>query len=116
MLRNRRRICNSLITTFLASFALSSAARAQQTWTGALDATWSNPGNWSLAEPTLTDTATFPTPIPGTGAAITLSAGEQALSLLFQDSYTLTGGDLTLGAATSIGVNPTFTEIGRAHV
>src|SRR4051812_5199779 len=106
---HRRRICHTLITTFLASLAVSPAVRADQTWTGATDATWSTPTNWSLAEPTLTDLATFPTPVPATGSTITLSAGEQALGLVFQDSYTLAGGDLTLGAATSISVDPTFT-------
>ncbi|QIF00993.1 autotransporter-associated beta strand repeat-containing protein [Roseimicrobium sp. ORNL1] len=87
-----------------------SALPAQDVYTGATDATWSNNGNWlDGSEPTLTDAVQFPSLIPGTGAAITLSAGELAASLSFLNSYQLTGGDLTLAAATSINVAPTFT-------
>ncbi|RBP44617.1 putative secreted protein with PEP-CTERM sorting signal [Roseimicrobium gellanilyticum] len=51
----------------------------------------------------------FGAPIPPTGSTITLSTGEQALSLSFLESYTLTGGNLSLGAASTISVDPTFT-------
>lgn len=86
------------------------ALPAQDIYTGATDATWSNNGNWlDGSEPTLTDAVQFPSVIPGTGAAITLSTGEQALSLSFLNSYQLTGGDLTLGGTTSINVDPSFT-------
>ncbi|MEZ0276572.1 MAG: beta strand repeat-containing protein, partial [Roseimicrobium sp.] len=85
-------------------------APAQATWDGQTDANWSTSTNWSPdGEPTLATAVIFAAPVPPTGSTITLSAGEQALSLSFLESYTLSGGDLTLGAASSINVDPTFT-------
>lgn len=65
---------------------------------------WSTPANWvTNTEPTAADDLTFPAVIPGS-ATITLSAGENARTLLFQNAYTLTGGGLTLAAAPTLGV------------
>ncbi|HSI65215.1 MAG TPA: hypothetical protein VLE43_18960, partial [Candidatus Saccharimonadia bacterium] len=76
---------------------------SQDVYTGGVDATWSNNGNWlDGSEPTLTDAVQLPFVIPATGSLITLSAGEQAASLSFLNSYQLTGGDLTLSATGSI--------------
>jgi len=67
---------------------------------------WSTGTNWSAnIEPLAVDDVQLPV---GLGATITLSAGEFANTLLFQDSgYTLTGGGLTLTAGT-ITVDPGF--------
>lgn len=79
----------------------SAVASAQTTWNAAIDATWSNANNWSTsAEPLSTDHVVFPTPIPTGGGTVTLSAGEVANQLTFNDLYTLTGGDLTLTTGT----------------
>src|SRR5207244_2524479 len=47
-------------------------------------------------KPTSSVDTVFPTPVPGTGPTITLTAGEAAQSLTFNDTYTLSGGDLTI--------------------
>ncbi|QIF03490.1 autotransporter-associated beta strand repeat-containing protein [Roseimicrobium sp. ORNL1] len=95
---------------FAASLCPAPRAFAQATWDGQTNANWSTPTNWNPdGEPTLATAVSFGSPVPPTGSTITLSAGEQAFSLSFLESYTLTGGDLTLGAATSISVDPTFT-------
>ena len=77
---------------------LNSQASAQVTWTGAVDANWSTPGNWSTAaEPLSTDNVLFNAVVPTPpGPVITLSAGEVANTLQFSGSYTLNGGNLTL--------------------
>ncbi|MDB5322062.1 MAG: putative glycine-rich autotransporter protein [Phycisphaerales bacterium] len=88
------------------------AARAQNTWTAGstTDTNWDTGTNWSLAlKPVAVDDVIFPTPVPnpgglGTPATITLTAGEVAKSLTFNDIYLLTGGDLTLAAPGSITV------------
>lgn len=58
--------------------------------------------NWdSNLEPTAADDVIFPAGLAGT---ITLSAGEFALSLQFNDAYTLSGGGLALPILNRIGV------------
>lgn len=68
-------------------------------WTGlGGDGLWDTPLNWSLgAKPGGIDDVFFPAAIPAPGAIITLTGGEAARNLAFANSYTLTGGDLTLG-------------------
>jgi fibronectin-binding autotransporter adhesin len=97
---------------------LRPAAAATDLWSGATDASWDTATNWSLgAEPTAADDALFPTPIPGTGGTITLTAGETANSLTFRNAYALTGGDLALGTAGTVTVAPTFTAtVGSALI
>lgn len=106
-LQSARRICAAGIAAFLAIGA--GRAAAQDVWTGALDATWSLNGNWlDNSEPTGADPVAFISPIPGTGAVITLSAGDLADTVRFQENYTLTGGGLTLTSGDLI-VDATFT-------
>lgn len=75
---------------------------ATVTWDNdSLDSLWDNTANWSGgAEPTAADDVIFGTPIPGGLAtlALALTPAETALSLTFQDNYTLSGGTLQLGA------------------
>ena len=103
-----RIICKSSIAAFLVAFATVSA-QAQNTWTGSSDALWSTGANWSTgAEPVSLDDLIFPSPIPASGASITLSSSEVANTLDFQGAYTLTGGGLSLTAGT-ITVSPSIT-------
>ena len=85
--------------------ALSSAPLAAVTlnWdNSSATGTWSTPANWDPdSEPTSADDLIFPTGLAG---SITLVAGEQALSLQFNDAYTLSGGGLALASGNSIGV------------
>jgi len=63
---------------------------------------WSTAANWDTnVEPVAADDAVLPL---GLAATLTLSAGENAKTLTIDDSYTLTGGGLTLASAGSIGV------------
>ena len=81
----------------------TTALGAPSTWVGLTDTQWSTGTNWSLnAEPTAADDLTFPTPVPGTGSVLTLSAGELANSLSFQTGYTLNSGNLSLTAASGV--------------
>ena len=74
---------------------------SQSAWTGAANASWSTGANWlNGQEPSGGLTATFPAVVPPTGATIALGAGEAALGISFEGSYTLTGGDLTLTGGT----------------
>ena len=74
---------------------------------GSADGLWSTGINWNTnAVPTGTDDVQLPL---GLGLTITLSAGELANTLLFQDNYTLSGGNLTLTNG-SITVDPTFSD------
>src|SRR5262245_47091818 len=108
MRRSRIRLVSLALNTATASVLTAAAS--------ALGAdTWDNgsilsPGQWSVGDnwadntvPTSTDAVTFPTPILG-GSTITLSAGEEALSLTINDNYTLTAGSLTLAAGGSVSV------------
>ncbi len=77
-------------------------------WTGGSNASWNTTGNWkntnssTHTKPASNHPVLFDTPVPGSGSTITLGSGEVARSLTFNESYTLTGGDLTLYAG-SIG-------------
>ncbi len=95
-LRRHRRILNSLLAFLVVSWQIGQPLQAATSWTGATDATWNTGTNWSSGVPTGADDAIFGSPIPGSGAAITLGGGSLANSLRFSDSYTLNGGDLTL--------------------
>ncbi|MDZ7616398.1 MAG: autotransporter-associated beta strand repeat-containing protein, partial [Patescibacteria group bacterium] len=86
------------------------AASAQTTWNGNADATWSNVSNWTTGLPGTTTAVIFGTPIPGTGSDITLATGSVANSLSIQDSYTFSGGSLTLAnGAIQVAAGKTFT-------
>ena len=92
-----------LLVTVVAFAPLAPAALADVTWDrGAATGNWSDAANWTDdAEPTLADVVTLPSPIPAGGSTITLAAGELAAALIFDQSYTLSGGDLTLGTTGS---------------
>ena len=92
----RSSICMAVTLSALA--VLTGSLRAAiVTWDGSTDATWDEVTNWDGdAEPASDSDVVLPTPVPGTGATIALTSGELANSLSFQDSYTLSGGDLTL--------------------
>lgn len=61
---------------------------------------WSTAGNWDpAAEPDTTSEITFPASLAGT---ITTTNTENALSLLFEGDYTLSGGTLALATGNSI--------------
>ncbi len=63
---------------------------------------WSTGANWDTnVEPTAADDVTFPL---GLGGTITTTTTENALSLTFNDAYTLSGGTLALATGNSISV------------
>jgi autotransporter-associated beta strand protein len=63
---------------------------------------WSTAANWDTnVEPTAADEVTFPLGLAGT---ITTTTTENALSLTFNDAYTLSGGTLALVSGNSISV------------
>jgi hypothetical protein len=69
------------------------------------DLLWSTSGNWDVGIPTLSSDVIFSDPVPNPGSlgnpnVITLGAGSLANSLSFSTSYTLAGGDLTLGSGS----------------
>jgi hypothetical protein len=71
---------------------------------------WSDAVNWADdTEPTPGSAVTFPAGFPNGGAVVTLFAGETAASLTFNDSYTLSGGSLTLPAGATVSVASTKT-------
>lgn len=96
----------------LAAWQVATPVRsATVNWTAgsAADFLWSNGANWDLGVPIAADDLIFGAPVPNPGAllnpnGITLGAGSIGNALMFQDSYTLTGGDLTLSSG-SIRVN-----------
>ena len=70
---------------------------------------WSDAVNWSdNSEPRhVRHGVTFPAGFPNGDTTVTLAGGEITRQLTFHDSYTLTGGALTLtGASTVIHVDP----------
>ena len=82
---------------------------ATVTWDfGAGTNAWSTGTNWDTnTEPTTLDDVVLAS---GLGATLSLSTGEQALSLLFRADYTLAGGTLAVGAggiSTDAGVTAT---------
>lgn len=86
-----------VVAVSLCALALSASA-ATPVWDNqSTDATWVNPLNWNPdGEPGSADDVTLPTPVPVSGATITLTAGRAANSLTVNDVYTLTAGSLTL--------------------
>ena len=93
------------------ALVLAACPAGAVTWDGSTSTSWSDGTNWSTGlEPTTADTVEFPGAIPGTGSTIALSAGEQANSVLFHNSYTLGGGDLTLGGSALATVDSGYTS------
>lgn len=98
-------VCKRVLTTIFLVVALNAAHAV--TWDNeSADGAWSTALNWDTdAEPTGADAVILPL---GIGTTITLSTGELADTLLFQDNgYTLSAGNLTLTSGT-ITVDPTF--------
>jgi len=101
MKRKPLRLSGSLAALTTAALSVPLPA-AIVTWDGgAGTSAWSTAGNWDSAEPAPADDVIFPA---GLGGAITLATGENAKSLQFDDSYTLSGGGLTLAAAGTLTV------------
>jgi autotransporter-associated beta strand protein len=104
-LRALRQPVSSFMILLLLSWQIGQPLRAATiVWNAgsSTDLTWNNASNWSTSTvPGAADSIRFPTLIPNPGSLpnpslITLGSGEFGNSLLFQNSYTLTGGDLTL--------------------
>ncbi len=77
--------------------AAGPAGAAVVIWTGVNSASWDDGNNWdALAVPGAFDDASFPDPVPGTGSTISLTAAQSVGSIYFNNSYRLTGADLTL--------------------
>ncbi|HSI32353.1 MAG TPA: autotransporter-associated beta strand repeat-containing protein, partial [Tepidisphaeraceae bacterium] len=73
------------------------AGAAPNTWQALVDLSWDTDGNWSTGfKPIDADDVIFPTPVPGSGADISLGFGDVANSVTLNDSYNLLGGSLTL--------------------
>jgi fibronectin-binding autotransporter adhesin len=94
------------------SMGFSPSVTQADLWTrGGATNLWSNNLNWQDgSQPTINDSAVFPTPIPAGASTITMPNGALAASVLFNDSYTLTGpvgsSNLALGPAGIITVQP----------
>ena len=90
------------LTALAAATMMSSAAMADTTtWDGSESALWNEALNWSLeAVPTGGDDVVFVTPVPDSGSNITVPTGGLANTLAFNDTYALTGGNLTLTTGT----------------
>lgn len=94
MIRSRRPFA-AILTCTVALTSLAAFA-ADTDWTGAVDGSWSTPGNWTAGVPTAGDNAFLTAPVtpnptitlPGAGVANRLTASGSG--------YTLTGGTLTL--------------------
>ena len=106
-----RKFIRPLSVTCATLLGFSASANAvTNNWTGTTDALWDTVTNWDQGlKPQLTDDVLFPATIPATGGTITLGTGETALSLTFRQTFTLQGGDLTLGSGGLVTVAPTFT-------
>jgi len=90
------------IASAIACFVLGSPCLAATVvWTNATaNNAWSTNDNWDpVGEPTATSNVVFPA---GLAATITTTTTENALSLTFEDDYTLSGGTLTLASGNSI--------------
>jgi autotransporter-associated beta strand protein len=87
------------------------ACAASTTWNAGLaNNNWSTGSNWTAGEPTSNADAIFPSVITGS-ANPSLSSNEVANSLTFQNSYTLSGGNLSLnsgGIFTDTGTSPSI--------
>lgn len=97
--RRSRAIAGAAALAFLGQ----SIHAATVTWdAGAGTNAWSTPTNWDTnLEPTIADDVVL---AAGLAATLTLSTGEVAKSLQFDDDYTLSSGGLTLASASTIGV------------
>ena len=107
--RSIRRRSLVILGAAAGTFPAGPLSAATDNYTGATNTSWDTATNWSLgAEPTAADDAIFPTAVPASGATITLTAGELANSLTFRNTYTLTGGNLTLTSPGNVTVASTF--------
>ncbi len=91
----------ALLTAAALGAAPDHAARAAAiSWDdGGGDLLWSTANNWNPdGVPNAAADITFPTTIPNGIGTITLASGELANSLIFNNQYTLTGGNLALTA------------------
>lgn len=106
-LRRYRLKINVLMTTLMAVWQIGQPlCAADITWTAGSNSNfnWATAANWSAGVPTLADNVFFLSPVPNPGSlplpgVVSLGAGSLAGSLSFKDNYTLSGGDLSLGAA-----------------
>ena len=75
--------------SLLLVFSVAGYATAD-TWDNSVqNSSWGTNNNWAdNTQPTLSDPAIFPTPIPFGLSTIVLSLGEVASSLTFNDNYT----------------------------
>ena len=103
-LRRRAALWAAAGTAAAAAFATSTAQYAHGaliTFTGAISNSWDVGGNWSSGTaPTAADDLLFPSTFPATGLSLTLSAGEAAGSLTFQNNYVLNGSSIALSNGT----------------
>jgi autotransporter-associated beta strand protein/T5SS/PEP-CTERM-associated repeat protein len=94
VIHSRRPLVAALACT--AVFAAFTARAVDTDWTGAVDGSWSTPGNWTAGVPTSAENVFLPSPVT-LNSTITLPAAGVANRLTVSGSgYTLTSGSLTL--------------------
>ena len=94
MLQSRRPL--AVLVASAAALMSYGAFAVDTDWTGAVDGSWSTPGNWTAGVPTSGDNAFLTAPATP-NPTITLPAAAAANRLTASGSgYTLTGGTLTL--------------------
>ena len=87
------------VASVVADVFPQAAQAVTKTYSGTTTSNWDDADSWNPAnEPAAADDVLFPSVVPGTGSTVTLTAGEVANSLTFRNTYTLTGGDLTLNS------------------
>src|SRR3954469_696361 len=98
--RTRSRRIVALTAAAGAALASMRPVWATNDYNGSVNNSWDTSANWSQGhKPLPADVATFPLAAPLTGRVINLSTGETADQLVFSNSYSLQGGDLTRGSA-----------------
>ena len=96
------RVTTLVSAALLLAIAVSPAAAIVWNAASTTDFNWLTATNWDTnSAPAATDDVVLPTPIPNPSSLpdpqiIIVGAGSVAKSLTFNDSYTLSGGDLTL--------------------
>ncbi len=116
-LRRHRVLINSALACLMAAWQIGQPLKADTiNWTAGsgLNFDWADGTNWSSGVPGAGDDAIFGTPVPLATPGITLAAGSLANSLSFLDSYSLTGGDLTLtsgGIHANLGQSVTINSL-----
>lgn len=79
------------------------AMAASQSWTGTVDANWSNPLNWSPpAVPSATDDLTFPATSPHRDITFDMPAGTSVGSMTFLGDYRFAGNGLTINGTVDV--------------